>query len=33
MIRYPVEARDMLDLYLDREFDRYARLPLDPAMR
>jgi hypothetical protein len=33
IVRYPVDSRDELDLYLDDELADYGRVSLDPAMR
>jgi hypothetical protein len=32
-IRYPIESTDELDLLLQDLMDRYATIPLDPALR
>jgi len=32
-LRYAVESRDELDLYLDDILEQYRSLPLDPSLR
>jgi hypothetical protein len=32
-IHYPIESTDELDLFLQDLMDRYATIPLDPALR